>query len=1794
MTLTVSTENSRGRPGNRGPQYGLQSDTYSGLVISAVRVLVGTNSTENIPKALRIMGSVVKLKPGEKRWYSIHLSPQDTAFSLRNGFVTIGVDQCFDSSNSPILDAMEIYAVKREEIEHWLPVSLRSLAASVAVADTDSDNLAVVPTIDHESFRLGLTALTNLHTILGSSKPNNAEEAFLRQLVQDTALEKDPRIDLGISRLVASFKQNEDTRQSFVDKAVLLGCAAFLRKCQQTLDTCELDKNTTELLRVWHSFTPSLRTCLQTAARVARLRPFNYLQAVEEEPKSCESVAADACTLVIAYLAGSLASDDLVSDLVELSLLEIAVANGRPRGRFGSFDGLRSLLSSQSSIVVGQTCASISRFCRECDIFHALTKAVQYVCDSCLVLIEDTRYTSLEDAEPFDLCTDCYRLGNEYISRTKCDDAANVVIKGKSIGAAHRLTCGEVKRMQGVATEKKPGTEAGASEGESSNTSRGGALVDPYVAHRRLLFNDFMDVLISGIAKLLGDRLQKRNDRAPESLVWLSVECIRHSFQSGRKLERAKKLANALATGLSYRIEDSEEQGGSLVQCILFLEGLNCLVLPSRSGREYLVETQTNVVPDVEPSHGSAGIVCERHGAPVKMQKFTEGPDTDRPFFCCSMDKKSRCNFFLWTDKGENQQTASLFIDDIAKVVWELLTQPPADSSSESPLHLMLATFIKRFSSQSLCEGKLAGATAGHVIRGAGRNLRREFADGVFCSRDRLQDDSVEETLVALDQRSTESETDVASHEDGLVVVEKSLELLALIASPGRDKKYTTVWFPILCRLLLLNKNQAPNSDKISILARASLRQLCGKLWRPVRDHCAFALQFENMIVSAEFILKYCVILKEKARQCGSTWRTSEMQGFTGLSIGDLAGTEGLISEDIATLRLNEELGKILGEVWASATKRAESWKRFCGLRSFQTESPAPIANKALDFSLASPIMLLFTLAGSLSADNQAKALRLINAGLSQSNDRKPASQKSGDKEKPTSSDDEEESDDAHGRNELFGLLGAQGAAPVEITGVSGDDLHAFVMRFVCRGQTSEIRSLSCKVALRLCHALQKPALGRLVGRLMLDPLSHSGTAGKRAADFLSFLQSLVKLAGPASINVGVLAAQVQSHFKQQMLALQHDRANGEFLHFETRSSASVQKKRFDLASCVSCCLHVPKAKEKHGEKSTPATGSNAAQGSRSAVSGSSPRTKWAPQQVSPFIRGRLHAGRDSCVSNEFNTFHSLKNRCAISEIHVEVENPRRHVKTIKFYFSPRPVDDPSILKSGAYAGNWQLCGSLSLARGSTRATLTISTPVIAANLKIEYTDFYEAGSTRSSDGTLVILCPRCTRAVTNAHGVCSNCGEVAFQCRKCRHINYDRLDAFLCVECGYCASATLQFELTAGVASNAIAITNDDEYEKTVRMATLASRLHRDLRAALKLKLATLVRSSKKKSAIGDAENLNKIESIQRAFESSLPTDAGDADDALDFTKLTLSQLGKAGSVVKMMARPNALGESSMFRLARRAERSTGGGRSESLMIQGLRVDEVDETASELLGGLLESSGSLSRFAGLDPGDPLSQLLASVQSRRERQNTEDRDQGALGGGGAEPAAAGTKKAAQNNAKETVDECDRLFELMREAEREAYELERRCVAWRRLNTGQLAEIGSEQQQQQVKFEPSHCSACAATISVQMLVLWLRLFQLDPDSVVVKQDMISLLLNDKANFHLKNLQDTKKAAVKEIAIRSKQGRPLVLDALRARLTLTQDVNSAEIVGKILETVGSDAEVAAPFVALAREALESNTS
>lgn len=198
------------------------------------------------------------------------------------------------------------------------------------------------------------------------------------------------------------------------------------------------------------------------------------------------------------------------------------------------------------------------------------------------------------------------------------------------------------------------------------------------------------------------------------------------------------------------------------------------------------------------------------------------------------------------------------------------------------------------------------------------------------------------------------------------------------------------------------------------------------------------------------------------------------------------------------------------------------------------------------------------------------------------------------------------------------------------------------------------------------------------------------------------------------------------------------------------QSSSNV---RFDLANCVHC----------HNKSNTNKSSSDTS---------SKENETWIDDQLRPCVKSRLESSTLASVHSEYSSFYQLKFRVVLSEIQLTVSDPRgRLVKNVGVYFSPRPVADVSMLKNDKY-NHWQRCGTLSLARHATTATLKLKVPVVAANLKIKYEDFYNdktGGSTRASDGTFVLMCPRCTRQVNNAHGVCGNCGEVAFQCRKCR-----------------------------------------------------------------------------------------------------------------------------------------------------------------------------------------------------------------------------------------------------------------------------------------------------------------------------------------------------------------------------------------------------------------------------------------
>ncbi|XP_077538894.1 E3 ubiquitin-protein ligase-like protein poe isoform X3 [Haemaphysalis longicornis] len=150
-------------------------------------------------------------------------------------------------------------------------------------------------------------------------------------------------------------------------------------------------------------------------------------------------------------------------------------------------------------------------------------------------------------------------------------------------------------------------------------------------------------------------------------------------------------------------------------------------------------------------------------------------------------------------------------------------------------------------------------------------------------------------------------------------------------------------------------------------------------------------------------------------------------------------------------------------------------------------------------------------------------------------------------------------------------------------------------------------------------------------------------------------------------------------------------------------------------------------------------------------------------------------------------------------------------VRAINIYYNNRSVQSVVELKNRP--AMWHRAKRCSLAAGQTELKMDFPLPIVACNLMIEYADFYE--NVQASSETL--QCPRCSASVPANPGVCANCGENVFQCHKCRAINYDEKDPFLCNSCGFCKYAKFDYTLTAKPCCAVDPIEGEEDRKKAV-----------------------------------------------------------------------------------------------------------------------------------------------------------------------------------------------------------------------------------------------------------------------------------------------------------------------------------------------------------------------------------------
>jgi E3 ubiquitin-protein ligase UBR4 len=172
----------------------------------------------------------------------------------------------------------------------------------------------------------------------------------------------------------------------------------------------------------------------------------------------------------------------------------------------------------------------------------------------------------------------------------------------------------------------------------------------------------------------------------------------------------------------------------------------------------------------------------------------------------------------------------------------------------------------------------------------------------------------------------------------------------------------------------------------------------------------------------------------------------------------------------------------------------------------------------------------------------------------------------------------------------------------------------------------------------------------------------------------------------------------------------------------------------------------------------------------------------------------------DSLKKNQTFTkntaFSKLREAMTIESISMNVTELKSHIRVKEVeVWRTTSRKDLSVLR--AYdCLSWQFLGVLYFPASANEAELKFEIPVDASALKIVFRSFHENLQAKM---TMALHCPRCARLVTDVkHGICTNCRENAYQCRYCRNINYEKLDAFICNECGYCRYAKIQTTLSA------------------------------------------------------------------------------------------------------------------------------------------------------------------------------------------------------------------------------------------------------------------------------------------------------------------------------------------------------------------------------------------------------------
>jgi hypothetical protein len=1851
------------------------------LVIVALRLLVGSTTTDCLPSRIFVQGRPVDLTPDVKRWYDLPLTLEEVVLAVRNGFVSIGLGPTFESGSNPLVDAVEVYAIEKKKIQHLIPKSLEHTQAKHRVnAEVAREGNGFTQTLV-----LTTRILSFLYQIVAATLDEDTPEGkSLKHLIRSTALNEDRSVRENVVELLERVESDSDVRQKFLDGGTILGMSEALQVASDLFRRTKPSE--LEEKHLGRKLKTLLEASLTSATAIALSRPENYVSATEQlasEGLSATSIALNSSDILLYAIQSGVPCQDVLENVVHLVLAELSIGKSHTesaKAQFATFAIISKLLKSEHQEIVERCCEAITSFVEThspalnnpaAGLFNASdadqneqSAPIAYQCDSCSKFpIIDTRYTLLEDVYDIDLCTKCYQLGRGYAERVDFSANSPVIINGRSIGGVTKLSCAQIKQMQSVPIANGTAIVEQVEQALQEAKSAGARASDAEDPLRRAIqrsqpeasnssdkivinFDTFTGGLFDNILGLVGYMLEGSSTGVPigrlNPLLTLLLDSISMGANGNAHVSRGKRYAREVLKHTRRMLgtirSGPRSEKTRYVLLINFLRSLGRLTGAhgddvTGSGDD---ASETGVLsPEKVKGKTDPRFVCDAHGVPAVRRRCSNGGNKNKRFYVCGMERKQRCKYFKWADESkpsrpERAGPQTRLEKELELFIWQLLSdasQAQAGSLSDQLCDLMETEFSRsdggKVKEIRPSEVKSSGDQPTPNSKAEINSLYDreaaidDFQDGVFCSKEKVGGVAphwlCKQELLSLPRELLIPDDELDDQILSDKFIEASLDLVSTVASATSSGEVQmpghTRWFSLLCEVISMNP-----ASRFRPQAKKALKRMCGgnrTLYHCVRDHYVFGFQFKEIFHHAYSTLDGALCVREQARQCGEKWNEDEVT-WNGLAAGELLGTLDLIPEDCLTVANSKRVGSILDELLSVTKSRVGNWRHFCSLlslpMSYRQRTDVSLLGQdrvSIEHTFGGPpILSLFWLCCSISGPNQVKVMKMIDLALTSEQERRCLSATLA--KEAVGSGEVIENIEGVSTNAMeidtdevtlpFNSAPQKSPEDTLVNGpkaLSVEDIFAFSLQFVLGGRTPELRRIACQVASKLCRYLDTQSLARAFSLLVDKPMAEIESLGCSSVQYLQLLQSIVKLGdwnGPLELTQ--VARKVAHGFTKQMNLFRWMGGKGQFSSETGRDSST---KRFDMTSCVYCHrVHHHSQRSGHGKNSSPSKekkSSRDSQRNKSAEKGTNesskpPEPPWLPDQVRPFVRGRLENSTDNTCSSECSLLVQLKCRLSISEIHATVNDPRgRYAKTIVVSFTPRQVSEVTELKSGDYDHLWQECATISLSRGATHASCTLPIPVTVANLKFEYRDFYDrAGGSRAADGSFLLFCPRCSRQVNNAHGVCGSCGECVFQCRRCRHIQYDRPDAFLCTECGHCSSGSFSYELSAGVASNAVAIVDDECYKRTVKVSRVATKLHGDLQTAL----VERVRTASRKRSHPEVDPLSEYSpAMKRALMGDLPklsdegktagTPASDRRNAASTTGR--SGEGRSSSNAANRAR-------SLLRLARQL-RTDGDrtGRNRELLVREaflggreFSLEEVDDDGADIVG----------LFGSSDRGDTLTRLVASITGRRAA--AERNSETVTNETTATTTTTGTTASSTNkkeSGKSSVQECEKLHQLMREAERECYELQRRLNAWNRLERDCLPETNIDSN---VSFAPTKCSRCAGPVTLHLLLLMLRLVQSDKiadiESVITKDFVRSLFLEPPQM--LKDLFDLKRLAITTFCMKSEHAAKLILEELRARLRASSDEASASILGKLLE---HDFSLSEQFVALATETLDS---